>query len=308
MTEEVKGEESCFLTYEDRADAFLGVQLLALSLSRYATRNPRLIVYGRPGKTPDWFREWAREVPLQIRIDVREHPHDHLTGWNVKARLILDCFHEGFSRVTWLDSDMIVNRPIEDFFDRFGRAFVLASEPGVPDRRRTEFLGLDYEEPLAFCPNTCIIQASRDHEPLLTEWVRLIESERYQEIQAANYVDRPVFMVSDQDVLAGILASSKARGLGAKRVAFVSHAKDILQYGSVSIREVLRRWRGLEDRFVHNQGLKPWWVRPDQSLDTRTKFELSPYLYLARQYRRGMSPEADLDWLDTSTGLGRLCR
>lgn len=299
----------CFITYENRERAFHGIQLLIVSMSQYAKKNPRLYLYSKSDSTPKWFLSWLEKTELNIEVELKELPPGKLAGWNLKPQLLEETFAMGYSRVTWLDSDLIINQPFESYFDNPDLTQItLASEPGTPDPRRTTFFDATFAQAPPLSPNTCIIQMSRSHLPLIETWHQHLKNEKYLEIQSLDYAKRPEYMRSDQDVLAGILASSFAVENNFSNIRFVDYRNEILHSASFGMRGVFLRWRGIRDRFVHSQGIKPWDLKTDTRRPVDLYVELSPYMQLAQRHKKHIQCEAPLDWLNRDSEEERWCR
>ena len=114
--------------------------------------------------------------------------------------------------------------------------------------------------------------------------------------------DRPVHMISDQDVLTALLASDRFSSVPLR---ILRRGRDILQFMGLSGFTIFERVRYLikgAPTFVHSLALKPWIVfsrdTPVGNFRTYIRLvylDLSPYTLVARSYRKDV--KGDTTWM-----------
>jgi hypothetical protein len=166
----MKLELPIVVTYDDRASAIPGVELLARSLNRYSP-SLELHIY-----SPfDTIAERLSDVPRLKFIKTTDLVG---RGWNAKPAILLRAFTTT-GRALWLDTDVVVMGDVGSLIGRFDRdTFVVGQEfrgtAGAGGRIRAQGYGL---KPLRFLPypvNSGSIIASTRHRRLLVEWSALL--------------------------------------------------------------------------------------------------------------------------------------
>jgi hypothetical protein len=228
-----------------------------------------------------------------------------VSGWDVKPWLLLQELNAGRPEALWLDTDMIVTRPISPLIRQFPRNSLVVSEEWtrtkVPVSR---FWGLPSVRPL-WLINACVVRAAETHRPLLERWLQLIRDPRYRHAQTLPFASRPAHLIHDGWLLVALLESEEF-----SRVPFdcLRAGRDIAQCaGSSSYlprHRVLALFRGLPP-LIHGLGRKPWDPTHAQGIERRLldlATDVSPYVLAARSVARdlGMKPE----WLESRTSLG----
>jgi hypothetical protein len=258
---------------------------------------------------PEQVRSWAehrREVVLSTC-----RPPAGVVGWDVKPWLLLRELDEGRPEVVWIDTDMIVTRPVSAMIKEFPGDSVLVAEEwneprAIPVCHQWDLVSA---RPIPQI-NACFVRVTQAHRPLLQRYFEMVKDPRYREAQALPQEARPFYFIGDSWVLTAILESEEF-----SRVPF--HCLRLGQHiaqcaGSSGYKphdRLLGLMRGLPT-LIHCIGRKPWQAGLDRGrvhrflIDLAT--DLSPYVLASRRVAR------DLDihpgWLDSRTSIGALFR
>ena len=295
--------------YEDRPTDLAGVKLAILSLARHC---PGLkVALTCPAATGE-FRAFIARHP-QVTLD--ENAEWVGQGFNVKP-LILARLLERHDEVVWLDNDVIVNGDFRQWLTPLTPETVaIAEDPwsyAGGGKERCLAWGLAFGRDLPGPMNTCFLRFTRAHLPLLLAWRNLTRRADYLAAQAKPVYERPVHMLSDQDVITALLASSEFAALPVRMIA---SGREIIQHHGAGAYTPKWRLRHLFAGFpplVHAMGVKPWRLKEKATLRDKKGYytavyvELSPYVALARAYRAELGEPAP--WLNTRTAAGWVCR
>jgi hypothetical protein len=264
-------------TFEDREHCWVGVKFLALSLEKHVP-EARVRVWGIHPTTT--LGRWLRGRPNTILAPLRSLAAG---GWNVKPSILLRALAEGVQHAYWIDADMLVCGALDNLLKSAKPGAIVATEEVAITTEpqgsvvRLNDLGLVPGRSLGRTVNTSFMRVSRDHIKLLNRWQELLASEGYNAAQRLSFLERPIGMRGDQDVLTALVGSDEFRGL---EIHLLREGKDVahclLSLGfrtSDRLRTILAGMPVL----VHAQGPKPW--NPKPSLAT----ELSPYSAMARE-------------------------
>jgi hypothetical protein len=194
-----------FCAYEDREKDDIGVRLLVTS---FAIHNPDLRLRLFYPVADERFCNWIQKFPnvhLDKSLDLRG------MGWNCKPKVLLKALEDGAREIVWLDSDLIVTRPIGSIFDGLAEEIVMVSEEALWGRykddqaARARAWGFDVGRHLPFTLNTCVLRVTHKHLALVENWGRLLESRTYAAAQELEIPDRPTHLLGDQDVFTALL-------------------------------------------------------------------------------------------------------
>jgi hypothetical protein len=275
-------------TYEDRPDDLIGVRLLVSSLGRHVPGVPVHVACPSPDAE---LARWLRGRP-NVTLDTSRD--DSLRGWNVKAGLLLRLLDAGHPEVTWIDSDVIAAgdfRPLVSDATSLIVTEELCRNGPKENRLRTEGWGLPVGRALPHLINSAFLRVTQAHRPLLLAWIALMKTDAYQASQRVPFEQRPIHMISDQDVLSALLGAQEFAHLPVK---FFARGRDIIhdiKGGYAPSHRIANLFRPMPP-LVHAQGTKPWRY-PDKPPLLRepgryyrfTQVEGSPYPYVAREYR-----------------------
>lgn len=293
---------------EDRPDASTGVKLLLLALARHCA-DLRVVVNFPP--SGDAFARWVEQhTKAELRRGVIPGAH----GWNVKPQALLALMDEGETDLVWIDTDIILARDFRPLLAEVDPdAIVLTEETcwgqhqGGDHRARS--WGLLPVRSLAVTANTGFIRVTSAHRELLEHWRRLLESPDYRAAQSRPWFERPAHMLSDQDVLTGLLSSEIH---GDVPIHFLRRGRDIAQcFGPAgfTIKERIEASIAGLPTLVHAMGPKPWLHSKTPRFRDGLRdwydglaAELSPYAAIARNHR--ISLDEDTSWLDRSSRIG----
>jgi hypothetical protein len=206
-------------SYEDRAEALVGLKILVLGLARHC---PGVEVHAFAPAAGDSFREWAaRQSWLRLLAGWPAGPG----GWSAKPAVLIDTLDAGFDEVVWLDSDIVLAR---DFRPAWGTlaadtCVVAVESPrrsgGDSSETRTEAFGLAVGRVFPRAINSAALRFTPAHRPLLERWRDLLAHPVYREAQTRPIADRPAHLTGDQDVLAALLGSKLFAGVPVRTLA-----------------------------------------------------------------------------------------
>ena len=265
-----------FVTYESRfggyLDALPGLKLLLASMNEFAP-GEQLYVF-IPQEQPA-FREWALSHAPNSILEVVDF--GGIVGYNIKPMSLMRLLDRGFDEVIWLDSDLMLERPMGTLFDRPPETIMVVEENGPwNDGVTTYWPDLRLARPLAHAVNSSIIRVTRQHRAVLMAWNERMQRREYSEAQAQPREKRPMALLTDQEVLAGILASDLAASWP---VDFVRSGRDLIH--CLNIDGLGYRWRCLYRRpvFLHAHGIKAWWPMALRQSPywSRVFFDTSPH-------------------------------
>lgn len=276
------------VTYEDRPNASIGVELLALSLLRHApelsleVHSPLEEVGKRLADLPNVY--WVLTDDLIGQ------------GWNTKPTVILRALEKS-ERVFWLDTDVIISGPLKPLLARIppGTVAVGTEYPdpkGFGSRARAMGQGLTAARSLPHSVNSGTLSLDRSHRTLLRFWRDAVNQDAYLEAQNCPAQTREIAFGGDQDVLWAALVSEQFVAIPVHH--FRLGHELILQEGAnrFHVRDRLIVLRGARPSLVHMLGqYKPWdFLCDDKKPQTfreymhRMIFETSPYFFEAVKY------------------------
>lgn len=267
----------------------MAVKLLTLSLLRH---QPKWILHVYVASLDNELKGWLR---LQKNVIVEERFVDPALSWNIKPALLTELLERGLPSVTWIDSDVILSRPIEHLFEGLSDETLLVAEEvfvfgNVGLASRTRAWGLPVARDLNFTPNSCVLRVTVAHLPFLAAWQRMLERPDYLEVQAMPVLERPFAMLGDQDAMAALLGTPEFAHLPIRAVPRGKEIAQCLNEDGFSPFERLRTIGRLPS-LIHAQGAKPW-----RSPGCEVFFEVGPYRYVAETYRASLT-SADSQWM-----------
>jgi len=297
---------------EDRAAEEVGLRFALASLRR-ACPTAAVVVY-RPAPSAD-FRAWVAARVPNARL-VPELPPG-ASSWNCKPHVLLPVLEAGHAEAVWLDSDLIVARDPSPLLDAARPDELIGTEEPVSSVNqgsavRAAAWGLEPGRSYPVTLNTCVLRVTPAHVPLLRRWKGLLEDPVYAATQTRPLGERPLHLMSDQDVLNALLGSKEFEHL---RVRFLRGGRDVIHAGGALGYSLGQRLAGVFRRvppFLHAIASKPWVVftpgyaaRHDRwfTFYRRVLQETSPYVAAARRLRGEVG--VDCPWLDAGSWLGR---
>lgn len=269
--------------------------------------DPRVSLHLTVPNAPASVRAWVERRPQVALTTTRP---DGVSGWNVKPSLLLQELSAGRHEALWLDTDIIVTRPVSSLLDEFpADALIVADEWRKGQRSVSRFWGLPSARALPVF-NDCIVRATQAHRPLLERWLQMLHDPRYHEAQALPFDQRQIHLSHDGWLLIALLESEE---FGQLRFECIRLGRHIAQCaGSSGYRphhRLLDLFRGLPP-LIHGLGRKPWETTDGRGrmrtylLDLAT--DVSPYVLAAHSVARDL--EMAPKWLESRTSLGAAFR
>jgi hypothetical protein len=257
---------------------------------------------------PDSVRDWAASRAQVALTTTRPHG---VSGWDVKAWLLLQELNAGSPEALWLDADMIVTRPMSLLLREFPDGeFIVAQEwDSVTAADVAHFWEVAPVRPVAPV-NSCFVRATPAHRTLLERWLEATRDSKYRAAQALPFDQRPWRLASDQVLLTALLGSEEFKEMPFDSIRVGRHIAQCAGSSGYAPGDRLRDlFRGLPS-LVHCIGRKPWELQADRGgarqymLDLAT--DVSPYVLAARKVAR----ELDMNpaWLETRTVSGAMLR
>jgi hypothetical protein len=280
-----------------------GLILMAESLCRV---DPDISLRLTVPEASESVRAWARRRPEVVLSTVRP---PGVSGWDVKPWLLLQELNEG-PEALWLDTDMIVTRPVSQLVKRFPDDYLIVAEEWIQKGviPVTHFWDMPCATQLPPV-NSCFVRATQAHRPLLERWLYMTQDARYRAAQALPFDSRPFHLASDQVLLTALLGCEE---FSQTRFASIQAGRDIAQCaGSSSYRpadRVQALFRGLPP-LIHCLGRKPWASRDPSGIHQYLidlADDVSPYTLAARRVAKeiGARPE----WIEPRTFPGAMLR
>ena len=292
-------------SYEDRPEAMDSLIFMAESLCRV---DQGVSLHLTVPDAPVSVRTWAARRPELVLTTTRPAG---VAGWDVKAWLLLQELNAGNHEALWLDSDMIVTRPVSPLLKEFPPDWLIVAEEW--DKVGASGVAHLWEKapvrPVAPV-NSCFVRVTGGHRPLLERWLDSTRDPRYREAQLLPFELRPWRLSSDQVLLTALLGSEEFSGTPFDRIRMGHHIAQCAGSSAYSPGDrVLDLFRGLPP-MIHCIGRKPWVSTSDlhglqrYMLDFAT--DVSPYVLAARKVAKdlGMAPA----WLETRTAPGAAFR
>ncbi|MBP1805960.1 hypothetical protein [Rubellimicrobium aerolatum] len=238
-----------------------------------------------------------RWLGQQGNVVVEDHRIAPELGWNIKPMLLSALLDRGLPEVVWIDSDVILTRPIREHFAGLDEQSLLVTEEPYFNEvrfltRRASAWGLTASRDLPHMTNSCVVRVTQAHRGLLAAWQNLLDRPDYKSAQQLPKLERPFHMVGDQDAMAALLGSHDFAHIP---VRFLRRDREIAQclyedgFGPWGRLRNIRRLPPL----VHALGSKPWRGNAHSPL----YIEVHPYRYAAEPYRENLSPD-ERGWLD----------
>ncbi|MDP9170589.1 MAG: hypothetical protein M3N54_08235 [Acidobacteriota bacterium] len=292
-------------SYEDRPDAMDGLVLMGESLCR---ADKEIVLHLTVPDAPPSVRTWAAGRPQVILTANRPAG---VSGWDVKAWLLLQELDAGCEQALWLDSDMIVNQPVSRIVAEFPPGWFLVAEEW--DSIQAEDVAGFWDVPPAHpvTPvNSCFVRATPAHRPLLQAWLQKTQDLKYREAQLMPFEQRPWRLASDQVLLTALLGSEAFCDIPFGSIRIGRHIAQCAGSSGYRAGDRLRDlFRGLP-AMIHCIGRKPWTAAPE--LDAMQQFgldfatDLSPYVLAARRVANQLNMHAE--WLEARTTPGAILR
>ncbi len=304
--------ERAYCLSEDRED--IGLRLAIVTLREFCP-DETVYLY-RPSSSPA-FLEWLKAFPSVKLIPMLPQGAKY---WNCKPHVLIPLLEDGCEEVIWLDSDIILARNPSYLFDNLAPDVLVGTEEPMrsPNQgsavRATGWkfrLGRNYPVTL----NTCVLRATKCHLPLLRKWKELLHNQEYVYWQEQAIYERPVHMMSDQDVLNALIGS---KDYESAQVRYLREGRDVIHAGGALGHSLSARFAGLFHRippFIHGAAGKPWYIfdpvyRAHHSrwftFYRRLSQEVSPYVTEARKYRSQVGMPCP--WMTRHSPFGVLLR
>lgn len=300
-----------FVLREDRPSHLIGVEILIASLAR---RSPqcRTVLCDPPAS--EAFEAWISRC-RQVSV---HRCGRGANGWDAKPQVLLEMLDQGWQRVTWLDSDLVLLGDLGARLNDLGKATMLIAEDvwwaraqGRGDR--TLAWGLELGRPPRRGVNTAVVSVTAEHRPLLAQWAEMLTDEAYRRAQQLPWDDRPLHLWGDQEVLAALLGSSRWAGLEVETLVRGAEIAQCYDPGGFSPAERLRlASRGRLPLVAHAMGAKPWEVPPGVKRGRYAKVagrwhqRLSLYTLAALEYTSEI--DRPQPWMDSAGGVPYLSR
>lgn len=295
--------------YDTRPEAEPGLRLLVASVNKNCS-SLRLRVYF--DHASDALRDM---IANNMNVELHSTPRSFPRGVDVKPSILIQLLREGYKDVLWIDTDVIVTANVVRALDNIEEGALVLTEEGDTrgyldqDGARSRLWGYSVGRNFPFVLNTAVIRVGPEHTDLLQAWRDCLNSELYRNAQRLPWHQRPVELMSDQDVLHALLCSEE----------YSSVTVHILRRGRSIIQEIGRRPASLRcwftalvhglPPFVHSQKRpKPWDIRATRgqgimSYLSQVQDDLSAYKTLSRCYADVLNPEDP--WFSPKTSAGK---
>lgn len=296
-----------FCVNEDRREYLVCLQVLLLSIR---SKMPAANVHLFECESVCLLKPWLLEHDIKVTI----HPQAHsIRGWGIKPFLLRQLLDEGLPRVTWLDADMIMLRGIDRIIETSPDSELLVTqEPGCSLENQAARALVWGDTPRRTFPsslNSCVVKVSTQHRPLLDLWCDRIQQPLFQDAQKLPASTRPASLLSDQDILEGLLIGRFAE----TPCSFLKINTQIIQefwMHDYPLRARLKNAFSPQSPYLlHGQGPKPWEVIPplNKTPELRPYRQVSAYAAGCRKFTRHLDPRHK-SWLSPDTPFARFSR
>ena len=297
------------VVFESRPWAAVGVQLTVVSLRRHLPGSPIWV------STPGASRALSDWLANQPGVVVRPSEHLATSGWEVKPAALLEVLADTPEAV-WVDSDIVATAPLDRLLLGDDDDVLVATEETCYGQaqggtHRTEAWGLPVGRSMPSTVNTGVVRVTRRHVDLLEAWRSMLHSPTFVDAQARPWDERPLHLLSDQEVLTALLGSRDFAGVPLR---LLRRGRDIAQcFGPAGFTPSERLRRRALPPLVHAMGVKPW-APPDPSAARgrarwrarydRAHCELEPYGWVAARYADEV--DQDLGWTSARHATARV--
>ncbi len=315
-------DRSAIIIYEDRPRCETGIRLLVASLLQHLSapthskptpsnhietgsasavaentaplterRLPLDIHIFAPNATPS-LQHWLAPRPVTLHLTrVGE-----LGGCDIKPAHFLWTLDQGYRRVVWFDSDMILTQSPPSLLIEAPEEVLVASQLARKAQFVTHEHTAGWDMPLGRrfrrIPSNCCMSVTNAHRSFLGQWQAMSASDRYQHWQAQPRNSRPLCFRGSDAVFLALLGSKPYETLD---VRLLKTGRDIAQCispGSYTPDERLSSLLFGLPAVIHAMGIKPWLA----SGDDVQQASVSPYACVARAYANSLEePQA---WLN----------
>ncbi|ACK68792.1 hypothetical protein PCC7424_0324 [Gloeothece citriformis PCC 7424] len=281
--------KTAIVIYEDRPSYEIGIKLLVLSIERHFAQA---IVYAFIPNATENFKSWAKHH----QIVIYDQPVLKATGVNAKPYALLWALDKGHKQAIWMDSDMILSRPLlRDFLEQPQEVMIASELPGLRKiniHDRTRPWGFEIGRSFQRNPSCCCVWVTQAHRAFIEDWKGLIENPEYQRWQSFPVRERPIYASHEDAVFMALVGSKKYENLAIKLLKCGQDIAQCLTFSSYSVKARLNSlFYGLPP-IVHAMGPKPWLVQGSE----RIYQSLSPYACIAREYQKDLDFQ-EKDWL-----------
>jgi hypothetical protein len=301
--------------HEDRAHCLTGAKISVLSLRAHCPDLP--VIVSCPTAEPA-FIEWINRHP---GVTLASYPETKNCAWNVKPTVLLRLLDEGYPEVIWVDSDIVAHGDVLTALTRrtpetFGATEETYWGQNQGGTARTTAWGLIPGREMPCTVNSGVLRVTTEHVQLLKDWQCMLKHPVYVRAQALPWYERPLHMITDQEVLTALLGAKEYAHVP---LALLKRGVDIAQCmgpgGFTPWERIGALSKGLP-ALLHSMGVKPWTRAPKppaialnaSSLRRYYEYlhvELTPYVQEAKKYGAALE-EHDLRWLEVSSIPARL--
>jgi hypothetical protein len=258
---------------------------------------------------PPAFVEWLER---QSNVQLASYPETRNCAWNVKPTVLLRLLEEGHPEVIWVDSDIIAHGDVLTPLTRHSPETFGATEETYWGQNqggtaRTVAWGLTPGREMPCTVNSGVLRVTPKHIGLLKDWQLMLKHPVYVRAQALPWYERPLHMITDQEVLTALLGSKEYEDVP---LALLKRGVDIAQCmgpGGFTPWERLHALRAGMPGLIHSMGIKPWTKEPHApALASNTSslrhyyeylhMELTPYAAEARKYAPAL--DEDYQWTE----------
>jgi len=298
----------CYCTFENRPESQIGLKLLALSLEKQGGDFTLCVGLMQPQPAfSDWLR---RHAPHAVEVPIPPL-RDPAGIWQVKPRLMLQLFAQGYTDVTWLDADQIVLRDLAPLLAPLDEeTLLMAQELDYPFEHNQPVLEAYRLQParaLEGCVNTCVMRMTPRHEPLLRRMLECMETPFFRAQTELPPARRTIKWHYDQTIMEMLLSAAGDGWTPTFPVRLIPDGSGVIQELGVSRYRLVNRLRnglGLDRPWlVHCLGIKPW----DPGRPARHYRAASAFSAFAARYRDQV--EEPMTWINPggwSNRIGRL--
>jgi hypothetical protein len=303
MAENAKSAIIC--VHEDRDFCLTGAKLSVLSLREHCPGLP--IVMSCP-TAPPAFAAW---LGRQRNVHLAAYPETRNCAWNVKPTVLLRLLEEGYPEVIWVDSDIVAHGDVLTRLtacspETFGGTEETYWGQNQGGTARTAAWGLTPGREMPCTINSGVLRVTARHIPLLRDWQLMLKHPVYVRAQSLPWYERPLHMITDQEVLTALLGSKEYADTP---LVLLRRGVDIAQCmgpGGFTPWERLGSLGRGAPGLLHSMGIKPWTKKsqpPRLRLHSRAlrqyyeylHMELTPYVPAARKYAAAL--EEDVEWM-----------
>ena len=302
----IEGHRRCLVTYETRfsgrLNAAAGLAVLIASLGEHMPDVPLVILHTKPCEN---VKKFAKKFGPQCIF--KEVCESEYRRWYSKPNAISLMLNEGYERVCWIDSDILIAKNCEEILfpsndDVVRTAQSVNGPPCNPERHRL-FFGCAPKFDPGVSISSSIVSVTKNHRSIIELWQKLI-------VNGKNIIEKnSEILFGDQEILETAIMNISDNNIVFSPI--LDEVEHLICSKSIGIRGSTRSILRKPPPLIHAPFYKPWWPL-DRAYEygSRAYLDSVPYTVEARRFTQKIKQIDEvpfLDWLSPSTFRSKIC-